>query len=67
MVVKGINGQGQEVSLSLPLDDFAKAYDGPPTDPKLFEARKKQLQEDLQKRAEDARQKLEGRQPAAAP
>jgi invasion protein IalB len=40
MVVKGINGQGQEVSLSLPLDDFAKAYDGPPTDPKLFETRR---------------------------
>jgi invasion protein IalB len=59
MVVKGINGQGQEVSLAVPLGDFAKAYDGPPIDLKLFEARQKQLQEDLQK--------LEGRQPAAAP
>ena len=33
LVVQGINGAGQAISLVLPLDDFAKAYDGPPTDP----------------------------------
>jgi invasion protein IalB len=31
--VQGINGSGQPVSLALPLSDFAKAYDGPPTEP----------------------------------
>jgi invasion protein IalB len=34
LVVQGINSTGQPISLTLPLADFAKAYDGPPTDPK---------------------------------
>ena len=51
----------------MPLTDFAKAYDGPPTDPKEFEEQQKQLQDELQKRAEDARKKLEGQQQPATP
>jgi invasion protein IalB len=31
--VQGFNGQGQPVSLALPLGDFAKSYDGPATEP----------------------------------
>jgi invasion protein IalB len=64
LVVQGINSQGQAISLVLPLNDFGKAYDGPPTDPKVFEEQQKKLQDDLQKRAEEARKKLEGQQPA---
>jgi invasion protein IalB len=64
LVVQGINSQGQPISLVLPLTDFGKAYDGPPTDPKVFEEQQKKLQDDLQKRAEEARKKLEGPQPA---
>ena len=60
LVVQGINGAGQAISLVLPLNDFAKAYDGPPTDPAEFEKRQKQLQDELQRRAEEARKKLEG-------
>jgi invasion protein IalB len=60
LVVQGINGSGQAISLVLPLGDFAKAYDGPPTDPQVFEAQQKKLQDELQRRAEDARKKLEG-------
>jgi invasion protein IalB len=60
LVVQGINGAGQAISLVLPLNDFAKAYDGPPTDPKVFEQQQKQLQDELQRRAEEARKKLEG-------
>jgi invasion protein IalB len=60
LVVQGINGSGQPISLELPLNDFAKAYDGPPTDPQVFEAQQKKLQDELQKRAEDARRRLEG-------
>jgi invasion protein IalB len=63
LVIQGINGAGQPISLVVPLTDFAKAYDGPPTDPKKFEEQQKQLQDELQKRAEDARKKLEA-QPA---
>jgi hypothetical protein len=49
----------------VPLGDFAKAYDGPPTVPKKFEEQQKQLQEELQKRAEEARKKLEAQPPSA--
>ncbi len=54
---------GQPISLPLPLNDFAKAYDGPATDPKVFEEQQHKLQEELQKRAEEARKKLEAQQP----
>jgi hypothetical protein len=50
----------------LPLNDFAKAYDGPATDPKVFEEQQRKLQEELQKKAEEARKKLEAQQPQAA-
>jgi invasion protein IalB len=65
LVIQGINGAGQPISLVIPLGDFAKAYDGPPTDPKKFEEQQKQLQDELQKRADEARKKLEGQQPPA--
>jgi invasion protein IalB len=68
LVVQAINSTGQPISLVLPLADFAKAYDGPPTDPKKFEEDQKKLQEELQHRAEEARKKLEqqgGGQPQA--
>ena len=70
LTVQAINMQGGAVSLPLPLADFAKAYDGPATDPKVFEEQQRKLQEELQKKAEEARKKLESQgqssnQPAA--
>jgi invasion protein IalB len=62
LVVQGINGSGQPISLVIPLTDFGKAYDGPPTDPKVFEAQQQKLQQELQERAEKARKELESRQ-----
>jgi invasion protein IalB len=59
LAVQAINSTAQPISLVLPLADFAKAYDGPPTDPKVFEAQQQKLQEELQKRADDARKRLE--------
>ncbi len=64
LVVQAINSNNAPVTLPLPLGDFAKAYDGPPTDPKEFEETQKKLQEELQKRAEEARKKLEANSPA---
>jgi invasion protein IalB len=63
LAVQAINSNGQPISLNLPLSDFAKAYDGPPTDPKVFEEQQKKLQDELQRRANDARQKLQQQQP----
>jgi invasion protein IalB len=56
---QGIGETGQPISIPLPLADFTKAYDGPPADPRKVEEQQKQLQEELQKRAEEARKKLE--------
>src|SRR3984885_8779393 len=72
LVVQAINSNGAPLTLPLPLAEFAKAYDGPPTDPKVFEETQKKLQEELQKRADEARKKLEATQsagtaPPAAP
>jgi invasion protein IalB len=64
LVVQAINSNNAPITLPLPLADFAKAYDGPPTDPKVFEETQKKLQEELQKRAEEARKKLEAGQAA---
>lgn len=66
LVVQAINANGQPISVVLPLTDFAKAYDGPPTDPKVFEAQQQKLQDELQKRAEEARKRLEQTQPGAS-
>jgi len=65
LVVQAINSTGQPISLVLPLGDFGKAYDGPPTDPKVFEEQQKKLQEELQRRADEARKKLESQQGGA--
>jgi len=61
LVVQAINSNGAPLTLPLPLaGEFSKAYDGPPTDPKVFEENQKKLQEELQKKAEEARKRLEG-------
>jgi hypothetical protein len=67
LTVQAIHMNGQAMSPQLDLKDFAKAYDGPATDPKVFAAQQKKLQDELQKRAEEARKRLESQQPAAKP
>ncbi len=57
--IQAINLGGQQVSFPLPLAEFAKANEGPPTDPKVFEEQQKKLQEDLQKKADELRKKME--------
>jgi invasion protein IalB len=68
LVIQAINANGAPLTLPLPLQEtggssFGKAFDGPPTDPKVFEENQKKLQEELQKRADEQRKKLEGTQP----
>jgi invasion protein IalB len=60
LVIQGINGAGQAISLVLPLNDFAKAYDGPPTDPAELERRNKDMQAAMERAAEEQRKKLQG-------
>jgi invasion protein IalB len=60
--IQAIGINGQPFTVPLPLAEFAKAYDGPPTDPKVMEEQQKKLQDELQRRAEDARKRLESQQ-----
>jgi invasion protein IalB len=67
-LIQGISYGGGPVTVPVPLGDFAKVFDGPPTDPKVLEDRQKQLDE-LQRKAKEAQQSLQGgqQQPGAAP
>ena len=57
VVVK--NQANVEVTIDIPVAGFARAIEGPPVDPKVFEEQQKKLQEELQKRAEEERKRLE--------
>lgn len=63
LYVQAYNMAQNVMTLSLPLGDFAKAYDGPATDPKELEEKNKKLQDELQRRANEQRQKLEQQAP----
>ena len=59
------NQFNNEIAFTLPLAGFGKSYDGAPIDPKVLEEQQKQLQDELQKRAEEERKRLEAQTPAA--
>jgi invasion protein IalB len=68
LVIQAINLAATAISFPLPLADttgnsFVKANEGPPTDPKVFEEQQKKLQDELQKRADEARKRLESQTP----
>jgi hypothetical protein len=66
LTIQAINLAGSAISFALPLVDFAKSNEGPPTDPKVFAEQQKKFQDELQKRADEARKKLESQGSVAA-
>ncbi len=46
LTVQAVNSAGRPINFTLPLDQFAKAYDGPPADAKIFE-NQRQLRDKL--------------------
>ena len=64
LAVQGVDTEGYELSYSLPLESFAKAYDGAPVTPEELEQQRK-LQADLMRRAAEARKRTEGQPPAS--
>src|SRR5262249_48201018 len=54
LMLQGINLPGQAASYPIPLGDFAKVNEGPPTDPKVYEERQRKLQEEQQKKRQNA-------------
>ncbi|MEJ8573254.1 invasion associated locus B family protein [Microbaculum marinum] len=70
LVVLVINNQGKAVGIGLTLIGFTKAWEGEPVPMEELAQQRQKLQEELQKRAEEARKKLldgqqGGEQPAA--
>lgn len=53
------NQVGNEVTFSVPLAGFSKAFDGAPIDPKVLEDQQRKLQEELQKRSEEMRKNMQ--------
>ena len=58
LVVLVINNQGKAVGIGLTLIGFTKTWDGPPVPMEELAQQRQKLQEELQKRAEEARKKL---------
>jgi invasion protein IalB len=54
------NQAAREVTFQVPLDGFAKGFDGPPIDPKVLEEQQRKMQDEMQRRSDDMRRKLEG-------
>jgi invasion protein IalB len=62
LALSAVDGDGSTIHQIIPLAGFAEAYDGPPTEPKVFEEQQGKLQEELQRRADEARKRLESGQ-----
>jgi invasion protein IalB len=62
LFVQAVVLTNQVVSLPLPLADFKKVNEGPPSDPKVVEDQQKKLQDELTKRQDEYRKKLEAQQ-----
>jgi invasion protein IalB len=59
LVIQIINLAGQEVSYSFPLAEFKKANEGPASDPNAMSEQQNKLRDELQKRADDERKRLD--------
>ena len=58
LVLTTLNQQAKPVPLELTLSGFTKVYDGAPMDVAEIQKKQEQLQSELQRRADEARQKL---------
>lgn len=62
LVLLAISGRGQTVPFRMSLVGFTKTFDGPPMDPKVLAATQRKLEEEIRKRAEERRKKLDSEQ-----
>ncbi len=61
------NQAAREVTFQVPLAGFTKSFDGAPIDPAELEKQQKELQEQIQKREEELRRRLQGEPAPGAP
>jgi invasion protein IalB len=59
LAVQAVNSNGEAIGVNLPLADFAKVVDGPPTDMSAFVEEQKKRAEELRRRINEARQMVE--------
>jgi hypothetical protein len=57
-IAQAINAGGGALTVPVPLAEFAKAFDGPPTDPKVLEERQKKLEDELKRKGEELKKTL---------
>jgi invasion protein IalB len=57
IIIQAMNQQAKTVGFPVTLGGFTKAYDGPPLDPKLVADQQQKLQDELTRRAEEARKR----------
>jgi invasion protein IalB len=62
LFVQAVTMSNQVVSLPLPLADFKKVNEGPPSDAKTIADQQKKLQDELQKRVQAFQQKMQAEQ-----
>ncbi|WP_161141727.1 invasion associated locus B family protein, partial [Propylenella binzhouense] len=62
LVITSLNQQAKPVNFDISLAGFTAAYDGPAVDPAQLQAEQAKLQDELKKKAEEARQQLIERQ-----
>lgn len=58
LILTTLNQQAKPVNFPISLAGFTKVYEGPPIDAATLQARQDKLESELQKRAEEARNKL---------
>jgi invasion protein IalB len=58
LTLSAVDDDNSAIRLTLPLASFAKAYDGPSTPTKVFEVQEKKLSEELERRANEARDQV---------
>ena len=58
VVITMLNPQGKPVNFDISLKGFTAVYDGPGLDPAEAQARQKKLEDELKKKADEARQQL---------
>src|SRR5258707_4497972 len=66
LTVQALGNTGRPLSRALPLTEFNQAYIGPPTDPKVFEAQQRKLQDELAQRANASRETAHNSPPATS-
>ena len=64
IVLTSVNFQNQPNPIKIALTGFSDAFDGPAVDPKVLQAEQEKFQEELKKRAEEERKRLQANKAA---